>query len=83
MAEILAFVFQHDEQPILCAVGLALEAGVPTKTHFLNILHRLTDGRTGTPSKIEAPQALTLQREPKATVERYDALRSREAACAS
>jgi transposase len=83
MVEILALVLQHDEQAVLCAVELALEAGVPTKTHVLNILHRLTDGRAGTPPKIDAPQALTLRREPKANVERYDALRSREAARAS
>jgi hypothetical protein len=47
------------------------------------VLHRLTDGKGGTPPKIDAPQALTLRREPKANVERYDALRSREAARAS
>jgi hypothetical protein len=45
MVEILALVLQHDEQAVLCAVELALEAGVPTKTHILNILHRLTDGK--------------------------------------
>jgi len=28
--------FQHDEEDVLCAVELALEAGVPTKTHILN-----------------------------------------------
>jgi hypothetical protein len=28
---------------VLCAVELALEAGVATKTHVLNLLHRLTD----------------------------------------
>ena len=83
MAEILALVLQHDEQAVLCAVELALEAGVPTKTHILNILHRLTDGKAGTPPKIDAPQALTLRREPKANVERYDALRDRETARAS
>ena len=43
MAEILAFVLQHDEQAVLCAVELALDAGVATKTHVLNILHRLID----------------------------------------
>jgi len=47
MVEILALVLQHDEQAVLCAVELALEAGVPTKTHVLNILHRLTDGKAG------------------------------------
>jgi hypothetical protein len=45
MVEILALVLQHDEQAVLCAVELALQAGVPTKTHVLNILHRLTDAR--------------------------------------
>jgi hypothetical protein len=40
MVEILALVLQHDEQAVLCAVELALEDGVPTKTHILNILHR-------------------------------------------
>lgn len=35
MAEILALVLQHDEQAVLCAVELALEAGVATKTHVL------------------------------------------------
>lgn len=83
VAEILALVLQHDEQAVLCAVELALDAGVPTKTHILNILHRLTDGKAGTPPKIDAPQALALRREPKADVERYDALRSRETARAS
>ena len=41
MVEILALVLQHDEQAVLCAVELALEAGVATKTHVLNVLHRL------------------------------------------
>jgi hypothetical protein len=83
MVEILALVLQHDEQAVLCAVELALEAGVPTKTHILNILHRLIDGKTGTPPSIDAPQALKLRREPRANVERYDALRSKETARAS
>jgi transposase len=75
MVEILALVLQHDEQAVLAAVELALEAGAPTKTHILNLLHRLVDGRpTDTPT-IKAPQALTLTTEPRADVERYDALR--------
>ena len=45
MAEILALVLQHDEQAVLTAVELALEAGAPTKTHILNLLHRLVDGK--------------------------------------
>ncbi len=83
MVEILALVLQHDEQAVLCAVELALEAGVPTKTHILNILHRLVDGKADRAARIDAPQALVLRREPKADVERYDALRLREARHAS
>jgi len=78
MVEILALVLQHDEQAVLCAVELALEAGVATKTHVLNVLHRLTDGKAPPASPIDAPQALRLTREPVANVERYDALRDRE-----
>lgn len=80
MAEILALVLHHDEQAVLTAVSMALEAGVPTKTHVLNLLHRLTDGKPLTPPVIRAPQALSLSQEPKANVERYDALRKRKEA---
>lgn len=74
MVEILALVLQHDEEAVLCAVELALEAGLPTKTHILNLLHRLVDGKTAV-TAVNAPQALALSREPRANVERYDALR--------
>jgi hypothetical protein len=77
MAEILALVLQHDEQAVLCAVELALEAGVPTKTHILNLLHRLIDGKATTVAVIDAPQALRLRREPVANVARYDGLRDK------
>lgn len=50
--------------------------GVPTKTHVLNILHRLIDGKTTGGPDIDTPQALILRREPKANVERYDGLRA-------
>jgi len=36
MVDILSLVLHHDEQAVLCAVEMALEAGVPTKTHILN-----------------------------------------------
>jgi transposase len=75
MAEILALVLQHDEQAVLCAVELALEAGVATKTHILNILYRLTDGKAPPASPIDAPQALRLGQEPVANVGCYDDLR--------
>ena len=47
-----------------------------TKTHVLNVLHRLTDAKS-TAAAIDAPQALVLTEEPRADIERYDALRSR------
>ena len=83
MVEILSLVLHHDEQAVLCAVELALEAGVPTKIHVLNILHRLLDGKPTSIAAIDAPQALSLRREPKANVARYDALRGKEIARAS
>ena len=46
MVDILALVLHHDEQAVLTAVELALAEGVATKTHVLNILHRLIDGKT-------------------------------------
>ena len=76
MVDILALVLQHDEQAVLCAVELALDAGVPTKTHVLNLLHRLVDGKTTGGSPVDMPQALALHREPRADVERYDGLRA-------
>ena len=75
MVEILALVLQHDEQAVLAAVELALAAGAPSKTHILNVLHRLVDGKPNSTPPVDAPQALTLSAEPQANVERYDALR--------
>jgi hypothetical protein len=68
MVEILSLVLHHDEQAVLCAVELALEAGVPTKTHVLNLLHRLIDGKPARFAPIDAPQALRLTRSRKANV---------------
>ncbi|MFL5289061.1 MAG: IS21 family transposase [Rhodopila sp.] len=75
MVEILALILQHDEEAVLCAVELALSDGVPTKTHILNLLHRLIDGKSSATLLIQTPQALSLDREPCADVKRYDALR--------
>ena len=83
MVDILALVLQHDEQAVLSAVDMALKSGVATKTHVLNLLHRLVDGKSSTPPTIDAPQALVLTNEPKANVERYDALRKAEVRHAS
>ena len=75
IVEILALVLQHDEQAVLAAVELAIEAGAPTKIHILNLLHRLVDGKPLDPPAVAAPKALTLTSEPQADVQRYDALR--------
>ena len=75
MVDVLALVLHHDEQTVLTAVELALQAGVPTKTHVLNILHRLIDAKTHDMPPIDTPLALALNNEPRANVERYDGLR--------
>ena len=53
MAEILALVLQHDEQAVLCAVEMAVNDDAPTKTHVLNLLHRLVDGKASEVTKVE------------------------------
>ena len=68
---------------MLCAVEMALDAGIATKTHILNLLHRLIDGKQSTVAPIDAPQALSLRIEPKANAARYDGLRRKEAKHAS
>jgi hypothetical protein len=59
------------------------DLGASTKTHILNLLHRLIDGKP-TDAPAVKPNALTLTTEPQSNVERYDALRKvREARHAS
>ena len=77
MVEILSLVLHHDEQAVLCAVEMALEAGVPTKTHVLNLLHRLVDGTPTDQPDVTPPAALSLSKEPEANVARYDGLRTK------
>lgn len=66
MVDILALVLQHDEPAVLTAVELALAESVPTKTHVLNLLHRLVDGKVIGGPPLDTPQALAMRREPKA-----------------
>ena len=75
MVDILSLVLHHDEGTVLQAVELALEAGVPTKTHVLNLLHRLIDPKQTDHPEIDPPDALALETAPKANVDRYDDLR--------
>jgi hypothetical protein len=73
MVEILSLVLHHDEEAVLCSVELALESGVVSKEHVLNLLSRLLE--TDSPAPIDTPTHLTLLEEPKANVSRYDHLR--------
>jgi len=73
MAEILALVLHHDEDAVLSAVELALESGVASKTHILNLLGRLIEAPT--PGPVETPAGLALVVEPEPNVARYDRLR--------
>ena len=71
MVEILALILQHDESSVLAAVELALESGVPSKQHVLNLLKRLIE--PAPPAPVDTP--LTLAVEPQSNVSRYDQLR--------
>lgn len=73
MAEVLALVLHHDEEAVLSAVELALESGVASKTHVLNILGRLIEEPI--PGPVEPPSGLMLEVEPEPNVSRYDELR--------
>ena len=75
IVDVLSLVLQHNEEDTLCAVELALEAGVPTKTHILNLLHRLIDRKPTDHPEVDAPDVLAMQTTPEANVGRYDELR--------
>ena len=72
MVDILSLVLHHDEDAVLCTVELALEADVPTRTHILNLLHRLIDRRRTDHPGINPPDALALETAPRANVDHYD-----------
>ena len=72
IADVLALVLHHDEQAVPTPVEIALDAGVPTKIHLLNLLHRLIDGKTTGGPDIDTPQALVLRHEPAADLDRHD-----------
>ena len=75
--EIAHALAKHTAERMSTAMAseMALQAGVPTKVHILNLLHRLVDGKPLSAPVVDAPQALSLAKEPQANVERYDALR--------
>ncbi len=72
MAQVLAAVPVHGLEAVLVAVELALESGMTSGEHVLNVLARLKT--QATPGElIEVP--FLLGEEPIADVHRYDALR--------
>ena len=74
--------FSSTTSAVLAAVEPALRLA-RDETHILNVLHRLSDGKPIDPPSWSR-HALTLNSEPQANVERYDALReTREARHAS
>ncbi|MHB8744883.1 MAG: IS21 family transposase [Sulfuricaulis sp.] len=73
MVDILALVLHHDEQAVVCAVELALESGIASKQHVLNLLSRLIE--PAPPAPMDTPAGLALRDEPQANVHRYDSLR--------
>ena len=50
MVEILSLVLHHDEHAVLTAVEMALDAGVASKQHVLNLLGRLRSCHLPRPS---------------------------------
>jgi hypothetical protein len=60
MVDIPALVLHHDEQVVptllkMASVEMALAAGVSTRAHVLNLLHRLIDGKTTNEPDIHFP----------------------------
>lgn len=51
---------------------LALEAGMPAKTHVLNVLRRWLDGKPQ-PPLVDAPPAFHLSNQPAVSVVHFDA----------
>jgi len=72
MAQVLGAVPVHGLDAVLVAVELALESGRPSAEHVLNVLARLKDNSQAVETVVAAPR---LKVEPKANVQRYDALR--------
>jgi len=62
MVDMLPLVLHRNEDAVLRAVELALEAGVPTKAHILNLLHRLIDPKQTDHPEIDPPPSRALLR---------------------
>ena len=79
MAEVLSLVLHQDERGCALCGGAGPRGRVPTKTHVLNLLHRLIDERPADPPEVAPPSGLALSEEPRANVNRYDGLRGQTA----
>lgn len=75
MAQVLGAVPAHGLEAVLVAVDLALESSRPSAEHVLNVLARLKEGAQPEQALMDTP---ALQEEPRANVQRYDALRTNE-----
>jgi len=75
MARVLAAVPAHGLEPVLVAVELVLESGVPSTEHIENVLLRLQHPAV---AQLTVETALAIQQEPIADTGRYDHLRGTE-----
>ena len=73
MVEVLSLVLHYDESMVLAAIEESLALGVASKTNILSILRRMLSPVP--PPLADTPQPLSLNEEPQANIERYDALR--------
>lgn len=73
MAQVLAAVPVHGLEAVQVAVELVLESGVPNGEHVLNVLARLSSPAVRV---VSIMTELTLNEEPQADPNRYDALRA-------
>ena len=73
MAQVLAAVPVHGLEAVLVAVELVLESGMPSGEHVLNVLARLSAPLVRVANIMTE---LTLNEEPQADPNRYDALRA-------
>jgi transposase len=75
--ELLLLTRPHGLEPLAVACDLALELGLATPVVILNHLHRLIAPLP--PARMETPNRLRLDQEPRADCDRYDQLRQRQA----
>ena len=74
MSRVLSAIPVHGLEAVLVAVELALESGVISAEHVLNVIARIQQ-----PSRVETVEtSLAVKEAPIADTSRYDSLRKRE-----